>query len=337
MRSMLIIAAICLMATAAFGEIQSINKYPTHKANTASGFNRGDLDCSVIVELEWDVTQSATTVGRTNNVSLWPCDANAWDESGPESVVYHVTIDPSDPAWLFEFNPLDVDQDLVLFVDAAACDEADCYAVFDGGVYTSEPFAADIYIVIDGYGGNEGAFELTLTEYIPPVVDPLPSACLDFLQAFPGAPGAIVPDGTYVIAGDTCVDGLNHIAVSDCFGWASAGLDIYYEIVLAPGANLEIIAGFLNTGDAMLYLVDTCQNQDDGAVPTFLACADDTLAAGLEFINYTNVGTEDQIMYLVMDAYGEDACDTFEGIITLTGGAVATEDASWGSVKSMYR
>lgn len=335
MRVILISVLIGLLGSiVSAGEFVPDAQPPTYKDNTAVQTSRGVLDCSNVIELEWDVTEYHSTVGMPSNVDEYPC--STWDESGPE-MVFHFSTEGQSPVWHVSFTPIDVDLDLILI--RSVCDEEVCWGVFDGGFYASEAEPGDFYIVVDGYQGAAGAFELTVG--LPDIPGPLPSACLDFESAFPGASGEIVPAGAYPFGGEVCMGDPNHLQRSDCIYWLTTGPDTYREMVLLAGASVEITAGYTIRGDAVLYLVDTCENSTTGQDPQFLACSNSTEGGFMEYLTYTNLTGQNQVVYLVIDTlgdFGPESCEYLDGEILLTyPGAVANENAAWGSIKSMYR
>ncbi len=54
-------------------------------------------------------------------------------------------------------------------------------------------------------------------------------------------------------------------------------------------------------------------------------------------ITYTNATAVDAYVYLVIDSWGTGSCGTYTMNFSSTGGAVPTEDTSFGVVKSLYR
>lgn len=337
MRCFLLLVVIFLLTTPVLAtEFHTLTKYPSYKDNTATQSARGELDCSNVIELQWYVTENHTTVGQPSNVDSYPCDM--WDESGPE-MVFHYTVEEQDPPWKITLDSYGVDLDLILIIDGS-CDEADCDFILDGTFLTENPLPGDYYLIVDGYQGAAGEFSLLLSysDDTPPPPVPLPNACSDFQQAFPGQSGDLVPNTQYSLSGNTCADGVNHIQNNTCLDWLSEGLDMYYEMVLLPGASIQAEVGFLYGQDTILYLMDGCGNQTSGGVPEFLVCADEGYDGSPETLAYTNSTEQEQLVYLVVDAYDEGTCGEFSGTILLTGnGAVSSEDTNWGSLKSLYR
>jgi hypothetical protein len=99
---------------------------------------------------------TGTTVGGSEAVERYSC--TNWTESGPE-VVYVFTA-PADGSYTFQ---LSVDEliDLDLFVLGADCDPTTCLAHGDTAATFTATAGTTYYIVVDGYGGDEGSFVLT--------------------------------------------------------------------------------------------------------------------------------------------------------------------------------
>lgn len=325
MRFLVILAVTCMIALPVFaGDFQSYTpKNPTVKDLTLNPNNRGLLDCSYVIEAELGVEYSFdTSVDGVSNVDLWPC--SSWDESGPE-MVFHIVMPDM---WQVTLTTFEADLDG--FILEGECDEVACaYAWDSGAVWTTAPLPGDFWFAVDGYGGAAGTFTILFEEVVPP--PPPTPMCENLLPPFPGVSGDPVPEGTYLIAGDTC-DSYNYLETLECATYAEAGFEHFYEINLDPGASIAVEV--TNTADGGLWVVDACEDIVDA---NCLAYADDTLSGEAEILFYENLTGMRQGIYLVVDCYGTDSCGTYEGIITLFGGALANEDASWGAVKSLYR
>jgi len=102
---------------------------------------------------------STSDAGSTDNIDEYAC--TDWDESGRE---YTYAFTPaSDAMMTVGLAPeAGVDLDLfVLFESGTGCTPGNCIASGDNGA-TFEVYAGvTIYIVVDGYGGDEGAFTIT--------------------------------------------------------------------------------------------------------------------------------------------------------------------------------
>ncbi len=110
-----------------------------------------------------------------------------------------------------------------------------------------------------------------------------------------------------------------------CTGYSTPGPDAIYKINLAAGEAIMISEA--GACDMVLWLATDCAN----LLTTCVAGADAGLTGGTESISYTaaNAGT----YYLVVDAYSAAGCP-----VTVTVNApVPQEDASFGSIKAMFR
>lgn len=155
----------------------------------------------------------------------------------------------------------------------------------------------------------------------PPPPPPV-SFCDDVIDA----------EGIGTFTGDTC-DGMNLISALGCEVYTENGLEDYYEVEVPAGASFT--ATVTGTYDGALWVVGECEAE--GGAFTCLAYADDTFTGDPEVISYTNTSGSDEVVYLVVDAYGTDSCGTYEMLFESVDGAVANETMSMGDVKSLFR
>lgn len=281
---------------------------------------KANLDCSGATMVTLDNTYSGNTNDGVNNVSAYSC--STFDESGPELVF---VLELASPAMFTADLIPEAGVDLDLAVLDACDEDLGCQIVADTGVETLSPISGTIYFVVDGYNGAAGSFDLVLTEV--PLPEPV-DACGEVIQPLPGNEGDIVPAGTYAFSGDTC-GSTNHIEFADCADYTEAGLDLFYEFVLLPGASID--ATVTNAADGALWILDGC------AEPfSCLAYGDATFTGEPETVAYTNNTGSNQPVYLVVDTYGTDSCGAFTGEITINGGVVGVELPSWSQVKARF-
>lgn len=275
---------------------------------------RGELDCSNAIEVELGTTYSGTNVGAPNNVTFYSC--STWNESGGE-VVYHVNF-PEGVVWEVSLVPSGCDLDLAVLDQ---CDEdLGCLGVFDNGVSAPVPLPGEFYFVVDGYDGAACDFEITFTTapYVPPSGE-VGDFCADVFDL----------NGS-IFSGNTC-DGVNNVfEVGDCGAYQENGLEHYYEVFMPVGSEFQ--AYVTNTADGALWILDGCA----GTV-SCLGYADDTGGGGTEVAFWYNGTDMDKTVYLVIDSYGLDTCGDYTLEFISSGGAIATELTSFGSVKVMYR
>lgn len=142
----------------------------------------------------------------------------------------------------------------------------------------------------------------------------------------------IEADGTGNFSGDTC-DGVNLIFALGCQAYTENGLEDYYEIEMPAGSSFT--ATVTNTADGALWIVAECAAPN--AAFTCLGYADDTLSGDPEVVSYTNTSGAAMTVYLVVDSWGTATCGTYDMVFDSTGGAVANENMSMGSVKALFR
>lgn len=175
------------------------------------------------------------------------------------------------------------------------------------------------------YAGDNGADQyldaIRVGAYAPPPPPSPVSFCQDVYQG----------TGTH-FTGSTC-NGRNVVSLLGCAAYAENGLEHYYEIQVPAGCYFTANVGYANA-DGALWLLDSCEAP--GGAFGCLGYADEALGNGPESISYQNVTGAQQIVYLVIDSWGTNACGsyTFDFVSDC---AVATEQESFGSVKAMFR
>ncbi len=309
----LLIVAIGLVATAATAgvspdDFRSASKIVPEK-DTLTTNKVGSLDCSGAIEIALDNVYLGTNVGATNNVSTYGC--SFWDESGGE-VVYHIFF--SEPT-MFTANITPDGCDLDMAVLDQCDEDLGCLIVVDTGVVTTAPISGDIYFVIDGYNGAECSFTFDINS----VVAPEPVNFCDALDDVFGG----------YFEGDTCT-GENNISSEACGVYTEDGLEYYYEIFMPAGSSFT--ADVTNTADGAIWVFDAC-----AAPYNCLAYADATFTGGTEVVSYSNVTPNDMWVYLVVDSYGAGSCGTYVMNFAASGGAVANEEVTFGSMKATFR
>lgn len=118
----------------------------------------GDLNCEDAISIICGITYSSNTFDAENNISQYGC--STWDESGKE-VVYKVeTTEPGNLT--ASLSSLGSGVDLDVFILNSSCDANQCLAVGNfTAVYENAP-PGIYYIVVDGFEGDEGFFDLTV-------------------------------------------------------------------------------------------------------------------------------------------------------------------------------
>lgn len=266
------------------------------------------LDCSGAIEITLDGVYYGDNTGLLSNVDQYGC--NPWYEPGGE-VVYHLYL--AEPAmWTATIEGDYCDLDLAVLDQCDA--DAGCITVVDATVTTEVPLSGDIYLVVDGYSEEGCTFTLTLTEL------PMPP---------PATFCALTEAVSDTLFGYTC-NGENLITSLPCSEIPEEGLEAYYEILLpAGGAFTATVEGL--QADPALWLLAECTEPF-----TCLAYADAGLFGDPETITYTNSGSSDIVVYLVVDSYGTGTCGAFDLYYTYTPPAGA-EATTWGGLKSLFR
>lgn len=296
------------------------SKNATVTMDTPAG-DRGLLDCSEAIDVEVGVVYTINTAeGTMSNVTTYGTHEKAL--AGNEFVFIAELPD----MWVVTLDQGAGDVDGIIL---GGCDEtAFIYGWDDSWVKVNSPSPGTFLFVVDTVEGSDTTFTIVFEEQILP-----PTTCEvgDVPQVFPGNPGETVPAGTYVLFGDTC-GSANTMWLYGDYGYTFHGEDDVYELVLNPGASIQLLVEPAAGADLGLFLVDSCERWD--AAP--LAIGDDG-TTGPEFLEYTNATGFDQHLYLYVDMWGNDACASYEGMITLENTAVANESSSWGALKSQYR
>ncbi|MCB1183178.1 hypothetical protein KDM41_07080 [bacterium] len=316
MKKLLTIIALAAMTILVAGSVlaaapapmSSTSKITPVKDEGPAG-DKGLLDCSGAISIALDNVYYGDNTGAPNNVTTYGC--STWNESGGE-VVYHLYL--AAPA-MFQASIAADAGDLDLAV-LDQCDETlGCLIVVDSGVSTNVPVSGDFYFVVDGYNGAASPFTFTIDSVALP--EPV-----DFCDA--------VEDvfGSY-FTGTTCA-GVNNVSALGCEAYTENGLEYYYEIFMPAGSSFT--ADVTNTADGALWVVDACVEPLN-----CLAYADDTFSGETETVSYTNASGSDMYVYLVVDSWGTDSCGDYTMNFAASGGAVAVENASFGTVKALFK
>ena len=116
-------------------------------------------------------------------------------------------------------------------------------------------------------------------------------------------------------------------ADDSCTGYSTAGLDIVYYVDLVE--NQELTVECQTSYDIAIYLLSDCADMNSCVIG-----ADATVSAGYETFVFDTADAPGRY-YLILDGFSSTACD--EWTVTVGEDAVATEDASFGTLKAMYR
>ncbi|MCK4548223.1 MAG: hypothetical protein KAW17_12380 [Candidatus Eisenbacteria sp.] len=285
---------------------------------------RGDLDCSNAIPIICGETVMGDNTGMPNNVETYSCVG--WTESGGE-VVYELTLPGPDDWEITVTTDFGWDPDLDVFL-LGSCDEADCIDYGDTGFVTDCIPPGTYYIVVDGYGGDEGAYEMT----VECMICEGPADPCDF-------PPHDTCEEAIVFCGDVsfrCID-TNYMMGNDldpgsggCTGYSAQGPDVVYQVTLLPGGTITASMDPVNGFDASMYLITDCSDPVNSCV-----IGDDS--GNPEGFTYTSA--EGGVYYLVADTYSSynDGGEFTLVIDIMGGGASAVESATWSTIKALYR
>ncbi len=162
MRALTIVLAILMIASVAVAD-KKPSGVPVPSGTRA-------LDCTNAIPINCGDVVTGDNTGMPNNVDLYSC--TTWDESGGE-VVYEFVL-PAGVCYEVTATISDLFADLDVFF-LGSCDENDCLT-YGNTTYTTaclEP--GTYYIVVDGYGGAESSF--TLTVDCVECTCPVPACC----------------------------------------------------------------------------------------------------------------------------------------------------------------
>lgn len=274
----------------------------------------GALDCSGAIEIVPNNTYYGSNVGAPNNVEAYDCVPYYWESGG--EVVYHLFLE--EPTIIeVSISAIDCDLDLAVL---NACDEvAGCVDLVDNAWASTDPISGDWYFVVEGYFGAECDFSLTITGTTPPPPPPTPCET---------APALACQNVEF--EGTTC-GGENFISSLACAVMGPhEGLEDWFAITLVSGGSFTATVAPDQT-DAALFVLDGCEPVN------CLAYADQAGWVEPETITYTNATGSTKTVYLVIDSYMAGTCGSYLAAFTCNGGEVATEESSWGAIKSLYR
>lgn len=302
--------------------------YPKHglpdRTADAPAASRGDVpDCSgatpVTVTTALDITLHGDTTGLPSLVAAYACEP--WDESGPEAV-FELQVDQDVLLSVFLDSPL-ADLDIFLLSD---CDSDSCLAAHISQFLAELPARPEpYYLVVDGYRGAAGTFNLTLTAQ-PGLLDQM--AC-DL------ATDVACDD---VVMGGNVFDQPNLVTMADCGSYLAFGGEDWFRLTLPDRAELDVQVGSVNF-DAVLWLFDDC-----GPDPVCLGYADGGVASEPESISYINESGGELSLLLGVDsiwdistASGDSEPDGAFSLTVSCSVPVSSEQSTFGDLKSLFR
>jgi hypothetical protein len=330
---------LSLVATGALAD-----KLPSKEAPKGDGVPYIGAKLAVTEDFEGSFPPVGWTQGITNGAYTWQQDfLNPYTGSAAAYIPWQAGS-PQDETLSFAW-PVDAGDDL-FFATAGSvswCDYANFtveinglevynFCAENGGVsFAWEEVQVDL-AAYEGttanftfrYAGDDGADQYLDGVQIGQYTPPPPPADISFC--------GMVYEGTgTTFTGDTC-GGQNLVSSLGCDAYSENGLENYYEIQVPSGCYFT--ATVTNVKDGALWVLGNCTAP--GGAYTCLGYADDTFTGQAEVITYTNSTGSNQIVYLVIDSYGTATCGAYTFQFA-TDCAVATEGASFGSVKALFR
>lgn len=316
---------LILLASAAFAENLTVATWypagdiPRPTAEPSAGTSV--LDCAgatVLTLAPGDFLELAgDTTGGSDTADAYDC--RPWNESGPE-VVYTIDV-VADIQLHVRLTPSAADLDLFLL---SGCDPTLCVAA-----HTSE-FLADLgpgtwHLVVDGYDGAAGAFDLTLTARAAGV----PESVCGTAPLIAGASGGAEVFGNVL-------DAENLMLADDCASYLEPGGEAWYLLEIPASSEVSVLLTE-QAFDGALWLFDTC-----GAAGACLDFADAGISGMDETLAVRNDTGTSSTLILGVDSFrpisSEAGDSVFDGafrlVVTTT---VANETMSFGRLKSLYR
>ncbi|MBN1827344.1 MAG: hypothetical protein JW958_13880 [Candidatus Eisenbacteria bacterium] len=284
--------------------------------------------------------------GITNATYTWMQDATSSYEGTYAAWVGWQSGEPQDERLAFTYT-----------IDSAADEDHLTFATM-GSPYWSAyaDFTVDVggVVVFDYYLDNQGGdfvweqYDIDLSAYDGQTIDITFKYAGDdgadhHFDAVSICGGIVIPDppvnntcaGAIVMpCGAVDLSGDTQYATNDyspgeygtsCTGYSAAGNDVTYVFTLTAATDVQF--DYTSTADGSFYIVTDCADP----VNTCVIGADATFTGETETIVTTlDPGT----YYLIADSYSGSGTFTLTGLIDCTSG---TEDASWGSVKTLFR
>lgn len=127
-----------------------------NKVSAAACLSKAWLDCAGATPIYCGVPVNGSTVGLVNNVNTYGC--NSWLQSGPEKVYILQTTEPGTITATLSNLSADLD---VIILDA--CTEGNCLAEGNNSASVANASPGTYFIVVDGYGGAQGSFTLSVS------------------------------------------------------------------------------------------------------------------------------------------------------------------------------
>lgn len=178
--------------------------------------------------------------------------------------------------------------------------------------------AGTFFVEVTGYSSStQGTYVLTATLEDPPPPAPDNDVCTGAIDL--QEQGLAIFDVDLADGGYTHTDNLVY---PSCTGYSAPGPEAFYKLFMMAGETFTVEEA--GTCDMALYLFTDCADP-------MASCVAGADAGSPEVLSYT--ADADGWFFLAVDTYSASGCP-----VTVTiAEPVGTEDASFGSIKSMYR
>lgn len=277
----------------------------------------GGSTCAAPIALDAG-TFVSTTAGRSSQFDFFgsagceattPAPDTIFSVTVPPSSMVHATVTPD--GWDAVLNVLSSPAACGLTTDAGTFG-ATCLTSSDGprtasveevSIRNTTATATTALLVVDGHDVQHfGSFTIT-TEVVP-------------MTAMPGdtcqAPQPLLMSGS--VTGLTTSGYFNDVeTASSCSSFQNRGADRIFSITVPAGKQLTAVV-IPNGWDAALVILD---GMACGMNATCFESSDSSIS-GAETARFTNSGTADRTVYLVVDAYSASASGTFDLFTALT-------------------
>ncbi len=343
MRRVLIVFMVLAVAAMVSAKVDDVHPIAT----------RGLLDCSNAIPIACgDIDIPGTTVGSVNNVENY--SGCGWTESGPE-VVYEFVI----PEGICQEIAITIDPDgcdLDVFL-LGSCEEADCFDYGDSSIVSDCLEAGTYYIVVDGYGGAECAFTITVECVECACPEPCPEE-QNYLplyegfergECFPPAGWTILnlgddPAGASWIWADNSYicDGLG--AARCTYGGSSEYQDEWFiSPIMYLEGETEIVVSFQHNMASWSYCTHPMQvlysttgsAPEDFTLRLDYTCELPNPLCGTSMLEI--VGLTGDHVYVAWRYQGLWAGSWYVDNVAVEALGNPVEESSWGSIKALYR
>lgn len=221
----------------------------------------------------------------------------------------------------------------VYLYDAAGCGTPASYLVWDDdagpGLFSlingyALPAAGAYYVRVKHYSASgTGAYLLTTTVVSCPTPPPNDTCA-----------SAIVVNCNSLVQGTTdfANNSISEAASNQCvIGSTALGGDVFYQIVVPSGYQLNTLLTPLSVWDPAIWFVTDCAD-----ATTCVAGADIGFSGDDETLSWVNSGPSDVTIYMIVDSWSTSVYGDF----TIDVGCeqvVPNDNSSWGSVKALYQ